>query len=116
VLLFSVTWYADDSFAWLTNALALNVVAYGLLLLEGMAGFLIIALAIPTTFEGGGVAFGVAYLIVIALQWSRPRPTSGRGVRSSHTATCTSSLVRHRARCGWPQERDSEPARPTQHL
>jgi low temperature requirement protein LtrA len=27
VLLFSVTWYAYDSFAWLTNALALDVVA-----------------------------------------------------------------------------------------
>jgi hypothetical protein len=32
-----------------------------------MAAFLVIALAIPTTFEGGGVAFGVVYLIVIAL-------------------------------------------------
>jgi len=67
VLLFSVVWYAYDSFAWLTNALALDVVAYRLLLLEGMAGFLVMALAIPSTFAGGGVAFGVAYLVVIAL-------------------------------------------------
>jgi low temperature requirement protein LtrA len=67
VLLFSVAWYAYDSFAWLTNALALDVLAYRLLLLEGMAGFLVIALAIPTTFEGGGVAFGVAYLFVVVL-------------------------------------------------
>jgi low temperature requirement protein LtrA len=67
VLLFSVAWYAYDSFAWLTNALALDVLAYRLLLLEGMAGFLVIALAIPTTFEGGGVAFGVSYLFVVAL-------------------------------------------------
>jgi low temperature requirement protein LtrA len=51
-LLFSVTWYAYDSFAWLTNALALDVAAYRLLLLEGMAGFLVMALAIPDHVRG----------------------------------------------------------------
>jgi low temperature requirement protein LtrA len=67
VLLFSVTWYAYDSFAWLTNALALDVLAYRLLLLEGMAGFLVMALAIPTTFDGGGAPFAVAYVFVVLL-------------------------------------------------
>jgi low temperature requirement protein LtrA len=67
IVLFSVTWYAYDSFAWLTNALALDVLAYRLLLLEGMAAFLIMALAIPSTFNGGGVAFAIAYVVVVLL-------------------------------------------------
>jgi low temperature requirement protein LtrA len=52
LLLFSVTWYAYDSFAWLTNTLALDVVTHRLLLLEGMAAFLVMALAVPTAFSG----------------------------------------------------------------
>ena len=67
VLLFSVTWYAYDSFAWLTNAVNVDVLAYRLLLLEGMAGFLVMALAVPSTFDGGAVPFAVAYLFVILL-------------------------------------------------
>ena len=67
VLLFSITWYAYDSFAWLTNTLALDAVAYRLLLLEGMAGFLVMALAVPSTFGGGGVPFAVAYFVVVLL-------------------------------------------------
>jgi low temperature requirement protein LtrA len=67
VLLFSITWYAYDSFTWLTNALALDAVAYRLLLLEGMAGFLVMALAVPSTFLGGGVPFAIANFFVILL-------------------------------------------------
>ncbi len=67
VLLLSVIWWMYDGYAWLTNALALDVLAHRLLLIGGMAGFLIMALAVPTTFEGGGVAFGVGYLVVVAL-------------------------------------------------
>jgi low temperature requirement protein LtrA len=67
VLLFSITWYAYDSFAWLTNALALDAVAHRLLLLEGMAGFLVMALAVPSTFGGGGVPFAIANFFVILL-------------------------------------------------
>lgn len=35
-----------------------------MLLMGGMGGFLVIALAIPNAFEGAGPAFGVGYLIV----------------------------------------------------
>jgi low temperature requirement protein LtrA len=35
-----------------------------LLMLVGMAGFLIVAFAIPDAFDGGGVAFGLGYLLV----------------------------------------------------
>ncbi len=49
------------------DAEVLVVAKVVLLLLGGMAGFLIMALAIPTTFADGGVAFGVGYLAVVAL-------------------------------------------------
>lgn len=67
VLLFSVIWWIYDGYVWLTNALTLDVLGHRLLLVGGMAGFLIMALAVPTTFEDGGVAFGIGYLAVVAL-------------------------------------------------
>jgi low temperature requirement protein LtrA len=67
VLLLSVTWWIYDGYVWLTNSLALDALGHRLLLLGGMGGFLIMALAIPTTFDEGGVAFGVGYLAVVAL-------------------------------------------------
>jgi low temperature requirement protein LtrA len=67
VLLFSAIWWIYDGYVWLTNALTVDVLGSRLLLIGGMAGFLIMALAIPTTFDDGGVAFGVGYLAVVAL-------------------------------------------------
>jgi low temperature requirement protein LtrA len=67
VVLMSVIWWIYDGFVWLTNALALDVLGHRLLLIGGMAGFLVMALAIPTTFEDGGVAFGLGYLAVVVL-------------------------------------------------
>ena len=75
VLLLSVIWWIYDGYVWLTNAL--DVVGHILLLLGGMAGFLVMALAIPTTFEDGGPAFGLGYLAVVALHsWLYLRATS----------------------------------------
>jgi low temperature requirement protein LtrA len=51
-------------YAWLTNAVPPRGVAVRLLLLVGMGGFLLIALAIPTAFGNGGVVFGIGYLVV----------------------------------------------------
>ncbi|HEX7256091.1 MAG TPA: low temperature requirement protein A [Gaiellaceae bacterium] len=67
VLLFSVIWWIYDGYVWLTNALTVDVLGSRLLMIGGMAGFLIMALAIPTTFGDGGVAFGLGYLAVVAL-------------------------------------------------
>lgn len=66
-LLLSVTWWMYDGYAWLTNALEVNVSVHRLLLLGGMGGFLIMSLAIPTTFDGGGVVFGIGFLVVVVL-------------------------------------------------
>jgi low temperature requirement protein LtrA len=63
-LLFGNVWWMYGGYAWLTNAVPPRELSVRLLLLVGMGGFLLIALAIPTAFGSGGVAFGVGYLVV----------------------------------------------------
>ena len=94
VLLFSVTWWIYDGYVWLTNSLALDALGHRLLLLGGMGGFLIMALAIPTTFDDGGLAFGVGYLAVVALHsglylraTSASQAAAFRGVGAPHNAS-----------------------------
>jgi low temperature requirement protein LtrA len=63
-LLFGNVWWMYGGYAWLTNAVPPRETSVRLLLLVGMGGFLLIALAIPTAFGDGGVLFGIGYLIV----------------------------------------------------
>ena len=79
VLLLLLTWWMYDGYVLLTNAVAVDVRGHRLLLIGGMAGFLIMALAIPTTFSGGGAAFGAAYVAVVALH-------AGLYIRETSTA------------------------------
>ncbi|HVS07638.1 MAG TPA: low temperature requirement protein A [Candidatus Dormibacteraeota bacterium] len=64
LLIFGNVWWMYGGYAWLTNAVPPRELGVRLLLLLGMSGFLLIALAIPTTFAAGGIAFGVGYMIV----------------------------------------------------
>ncbi|HWD42484.1 MAG TPA: low temperature requirement protein A [Actinomycetota bacterium] len=64
VLIFGNLWWIYGGYAWLTNAVPPREPVLRLLLLLGMGGFLVVALAIPTAFDGGGIAFGVGYLLV----------------------------------------------------
>jgi low temperature requirement protein LtrA len=67
VAMFLVIWWMYDGYAWLTNAIATDRVRFRLLLLGGMGGFVVVALAIPQAYEGEGLAFGLGYLVVVAL-------------------------------------------------
>ena len=67
VLMLGVIYYMYGGYAWLTNAVAADRAARRLLLLGGMAGYLVLALAIPRAFTEGDAAFGVAYLVVVAI-------------------------------------------------
>jgi low temperature requirement protein LtrA len=67
VLMLGVIFWMYGGYAWLTNAVATDRAARRLLLLGGMAGFLVLALAIPRAFSGGGLAFGLAYLLVVSV-------------------------------------------------
>jgi low temperature requirement protein LtrA len=63
-LIFGNLWWIYGGYAWLTNAVPPREPVLRLLMLLGMGGFLVVALAIPTAFAGGGVALGVGYLLV----------------------------------------------------
>ena len=64
LLVFGNLWWMYGGYAWLTNAVPPRELAPRLLVLVGMAGFLVVALAIPDAFDGGGVALGLGYLLV----------------------------------------------------
>jgi low temperature requirement protein LtrA len=67
VLMFGLIWWMYGGYAWLTNAVAPDRESRRLLLLGGMAAFLVVALAIPDAFGDSGVAFGVGYVLVVAV-------------------------------------------------
>jgi low temperature requirement protein LtrA len=67
LLMLGVIWWMYGGYVWLTNAVAPDRGERRGLLLGGMAAFLIVALAIPRAFSDGGIAFGIAYLVVIGV-------------------------------------------------
>jgi low temperature requirement protein LtrA len=67
LVMLAVIWWMYDGYAWLTNAIATDLVRFRLLLFGGMGGFLVIALAIPNAYGGEGLAFGLGYLVVVLL-------------------------------------------------
>jgi low temperature requirement protein LtrA len=67
VLMLAVIWWMYGGYAWMTNAVAADTVNRRLLLLGGMGGYLLLALAIPHAFSGSGLAFGLAYLAIVAV-------------------------------------------------
>ena len=64
VLMLFVVWWMYSGYAWLTNAVAPNSTTRRTLLLAGMVGFMLMALAIPEAFGAYGWLFGVSYLVV----------------------------------------------------
>ncbi len=64
ILVFGNAWWMYGGYAWLTNAVPPREPVLRLLMLLGMAAFLVVALAIPHAFGSSGVAFGVGYLVV----------------------------------------------------
>jgi low temperature requirement protein LtrA len=69
LLVFGVLWWMYGGYAWLTNARTPGRPAERLLVLLGMAGFLVIGLAIPAAFarRGEAIALGLGYLLVVAV-------------------------------------------------
>ncbi|WP_330254049.1 low temperature requirement protein A [Nocardia sp. NBC_00565] len=64
VVLFGVIWWMYSGYVWLTNEVAPNSSQRRTLLLIGMFGFFVLALAIPDAFHGTGLAFGLGYVLV----------------------------------------------------
>ncbi len=64
VLMLGVIWWMYGGYAWLTNAVTPSDWYRRVLLLTGMVGFLVVALAIPRAYGAAGLAFGLGYLLV----------------------------------------------------
>jgi low temperature requirement protein LtrA len=97
LLLLGITWWMYGGYAWLTNAVApVNTLRRGLLL-TGMAGFLIMALAVPGAFGASGWAFGVGYFVVNAVHSGLFRlaggPAAVSAIRGIGAANLISALL-----------------------
>jgi low temperature requirement protein LtrA len=60
-----VLFWMYGGYVWLTNQVPPAQTVHRLLLIAGMAAFFVCALAIPRAFTGGGVVFGIGYLLVV---------------------------------------------------
>jgi low temperature requirement protein LtrA len=66
-LMLAIVWYMYGGYAWLTNAVATDRRLHRALLLAGMCGYFVLALAVPRAFEATGLAFGLGYAVVVAV-------------------------------------------------
>src|SRR5256885_4175103 len=67
VLIFFVLFWMYGGYAWLTNQVPPTSTLPRLLLIAGMAAFLVCALSLPRAFLGSGVEFGISYLLVVLI-------------------------------------------------
>jgi low temperature requirement protein LtrA len=68
-LLLGVIFYMYGGYAWLTNAIPVDAAANRALLLAGMCGYFVMALAVPGAFDGSGLTFGLAYAVVVLVHF-----------------------------------------------
>ncbi len=67
LLIFGALWWMYGGYVWLSNARTPIRTPERLLMLVGMAGFLVMGLAILHAFGRDGVALGIGYLIVVVV-------------------------------------------------
>jgi low temperature requirement protein LtrA len=80
LLMLGVIWWMYGGYAWLTNAVPPDRPSRRLVLLGGMAGFLVLGLSVPRAFGASGAAFGVAYVVVVLIHaWLFSRSASVAG-------------------------------------
>jgi low temperature requirement protein LtrA len=95
-LVFVVLYWMYSGYAWLTNQVPPTTSSRRLLLVCGMASFLICALAIPRAFERTALAFSLGYVLVVLVH-------SGLYAQV-HGATVWRSVPRTLASCSSPQD------------
>ena len=79
VLIFVVLFWMYSGYVWLTNQVPPVTTASRLLLIAGMAGFLVCALAVPHTFDSDGLAFAIGFFVVIVVHSGMFASAYGRG-------------------------------------
>jgi low temperature requirement protein LtrA len=70
MVMLALIWWMYAGYAWLTNSISTRGLRARAILLGGMAGYLLLALAIPDAFDGSGLAFGLAYLLIVCVHAS----------------------------------------------
>jgi low temperature requirement protein LtrA len=104
LLLLLIIWWMYDGFAWMTNTAAPTDPVRRALLLLGMAGFLLIALALPDAFGADGWAIGVGYFLVNAIHSGlllRVAPTAMRRLATLNLLSASLVLAGGFAADGW---------------
>ena len=84
VVMLAVIWWMYAGYAWMTNAVDANTVARRVVLFAAMGAYFVLALSIPKAFDGAGLAFGVAYLLVVVMHtalFGRRAPVARRDSR-----------------------------------
>ncbi|RKR87311.1 low temperature requirement protein LtrA [Micromonospora pisi] len=66
-LLFSLLWANYSGYAWLTNHVTPRRTSQKLLLLGGVAGFIIAAAGVPDAIAGRATVFSIGYLVLVCL-------------------------------------------------
>ena len=67
LLIFGLLWWMYGAYAWLTNSRPPVHPAERIGLVAGMAGFLVVGIAIPRGFSSYGVVLGLGYLLVVVV-------------------------------------------------
>ncbi|MFF5449214.1 low temperature requirement protein A [Streptomyces sp. NPDC012888] len=80
VLVFTVLFWMYGGYAHLTNQVPPDRNGRRVALMVAMGAFLVCALAVPTAFGRGGVAFGLGYLLVVLVHSALFTQAHGRGV------------------------------------
>ena len=79
VLVLVVLFWMYSGYVWLTNQVPPVTAPTRLLLIAGMAGFLVCALAVPHAFDTDAVAFAIGFLVVIVVHSGMFANAYGRG-------------------------------------
>ncbi|WP_405884000.1 low temperature requirement protein A [Streptomyces sp. NBC_01136] len=79
-LIFVVLFWMYGAYAYLTNQVPPDRPSRRILLMLGMAAFLVCALAIPRAFDDGGVVFGLGFLAVVLVHSTLYTRSHGRDV------------------------------------
>jgi low temperature requirement protein LtrA len=67
MVMLAAIWWMYAGYSWLTNVIDVGDSVHRGFLLAAMAAYLVLALAIPGAFSGSGLAFGLAYLVIIVV-------------------------------------------------
>ena len=67
LVILGLIFWMYDGYLWMTNAVPVRGTTRERLLIGGMCGYLVLAIAVPDAFSSTGLTFGIAYLLIVAL-------------------------------------------------